>query len=118
MNPESDPLGSGYHLIQSKIALGSGGVYGKGYLKGSQAYLDFLPEKQTDFIFTLIGEEFGFIGTIFIVILYIIIILICFYIAYRNFSIFSLASEFSSSQVIVSKSRWFVGSSSSRRSGF
>ncbi len=88
LNPESDPLGSGYHLIQSKIALGSGGVYGKGYLKGSQAYLDFLPEKQTDFIFTLIGEEFGFIGTIFILILYIIIILICFYIAYRNFSIF------------------------------
>ena len=65
LDPESDPLGAGYHITQSKIALGSGGINGKGYLQGSQSYLEYLPEKQTDFIFTLIGEEFGFIGTIF-----------------------------------------------------
>jgi rod shape determining protein RodA len=63
-NPESDPLGTGYNIIQSKIALGSGGMWGKGYLQGTQGQLDFLPEKQTDFIFTLIGEEFGFIGSV------------------------------------------------------
>jgi rod shape determining protein RodA len=61
-NPESDPLGSGYNIIQSKIALGSGGMWGKGFLQGTQGHLDFLPEKQTDFIFTTIGEEFGFVG--------------------------------------------------------
>ena len=65
LNPESDPLGQGYQLIQSKIALGSGSLTGKGFLEGTQSYLEYLPEKQTDFIFTLIGEEFGFIGTIF-----------------------------------------------------
>jgi rod shape determining protein RodA len=63
-NPESDPLGAGYNIIQSKIALGSGGMWGKGYLQGTQGQLDFLPEKQTDFIFTLIGEEFGFAGSV------------------------------------------------------
>ena len=88
LNPESDPLGSGYHLIQSKIALGSGGIYGKGFLNGSQAYLNFLPEKQTDFIFTMIGEEFGFIGIIFILSLYSLMIIICFYIAFQSFSTF------------------------------
>ncbi len=62
MHPESDPLGAGYNIIQSKIALGSGGMWGKGFLQGTQAHLDFLPEKQTDFIFTMIGEEFGFVG--------------------------------------------------------
>jgi rod shape determining protein RodA len=61
-NPESDPLGAGYNIIQSKIALGSGGMWGKGFLQGTQGHLDFLPEKQTDFIFTTIGEEFGFVG--------------------------------------------------------
>ena len=69
LNPESDPLGQGYQLIQSKIALGSGSLVGKGFLKGTQAYLEYLPEKQTDFIFTLIGEEFGFLGTIFVLLL-------------------------------------------------
>ena len=59
LHPESDPLGAGYNIIQSKIALGSGGMWGKGFLHGTQAHLDFLPEKQTDFIFTIIGEEFG-----------------------------------------------------------
>ncbi len=62
LNPESDPLGAGYNIIQSKIALGSGGMWGKGYLLGSQAHLNFLPEKQTDFIFTMLAEEFGFVG--------------------------------------------------------
>jgi rod shape determining protein RodA len=62
LNPESDPLGAGYNIIQSKIALGSGGMWGKGFLQGTQGHLDFLPEKQTDFIFTTIGEEFGFVG--------------------------------------------------------
>jgi rod shape determining protein RodA len=62
LNPESDPLGAGYNIIQSKIALGSGGMWGKGYLQGTQAHLNFLPEKQTDFIFTMFAEEFGFVG--------------------------------------------------------
>ncbi len=66
LDPEADPLGSGYHIMQSKIALGSGGLYGKGFLKGSQAYLNFLPEKQTDFIFTLLMEEWGFVGGLFL----------------------------------------------------
>ena len=66
MHPESDPLGAGYNIIQSKIALGSGGTWGKGYLQGTQAHLDFLPEKQTDFIFTIIGEEWGFAGSLLV----------------------------------------------------
>lgn len=83
LNPELDPLGQGYQLIQSKIALGSGALTGKGFLQGTQSYLEYLPEKQTDFIFTLIGEEFGFIGTSFIILLYGILILICFYISFK-----------------------------------
>ena len=62
LNPESDPLGSGYHTIQSKIALGSGGLFGRGFLQGTQTHLEFLPEKQTDFIFTMLAEEFGMLG--------------------------------------------------------
>src|ERR1700722_3544454 len=62
LNPENDPLGAGYNIIQSKIALGSGGMWGQGFLQGTQGHLDFLPEKQTDFIFTMIGEEFGLVG--------------------------------------------------------
>ena len=62
LNPENDPLGSGYHILQSKIALGSGGMFGKGFLQGTQSHLNFLPEKQTDFIFTMFGEEFGMVG--------------------------------------------------------
>ncbi len=69
VNPESDPLGAGYHIIQSKIAVGSGGVFGKGYLQGSQSHLQFLPEDTTDFIFGVSGEEFGLIGSIFIILL-------------------------------------------------
>ena len=74
LDPDRDPLGAGYQIIQSKIAIGSGGLSGKGFLKGTQSYLDFLPEKHTDFIFTLFSEEFGFVGSIGILILYIIII--------------------------------------------
>ena len=74
LDPDRDPLGAGYQIIQSKIAIGSGGLDGKGFLKGTQSYLDFLPEKHTDFIFTLFSEEFGFIGSIGLLILYTIII--------------------------------------------
>ena len=73
LNPDSDPLGAGYQIIQSKIAIGSGGLFGKGFLNGSQAYLNFLPEKHTDFIFTLYSEEFGFLGSAFMVFLYFLI---------------------------------------------
>ena len=74
LNPEKDPLGAGYQIIQSKIAIGSGGLFGKGFLNGSQSYLDYLPEKHTDFIFTLFSEEFGFFGSVFILLLYGIIV--------------------------------------------
>ena len=74
LDPDRDPLGAGYQIIQSKIAIGSGGLSGKGFLKGTQSYLEFLPEKHTDFIFTLFSEEFGFLGSIGLLILYIIII--------------------------------------------
>jgi len=75
MHPESDPLGAGYNIIQSKIALGSGGMWGKGFLQGTQGHLDFLPEKQTDFIFTMIGEEFGLVGGLAVMTLLAFIIL-------------------------------------------
>ena len=74
LNPDRDPLGAGYQIIQSKIAVGSGGIFGKGFLKGTQSYLEFLPEKHTDFIFTLFSEEFGFIGSVFLLLLYALII--------------------------------------------
>jgi rod shape determining protein RodA len=70
LNPENDPLGAGYHIIQSQIAIGSGGVFGKGYMNGSQAQLEFLPERSTDFIFAVIGEEFGLLGQLLILTLY------------------------------------------------
>ena len=74
LNPERDPLGAGYQIIQSKIAVGSGGIFGKGFLQGSQSYLDYLPEKHTDFIFTLFSEEFGFVGSLVLLIIYALII--------------------------------------------
>jgi len=76
LNPANDPLGSGYNIIQSKIAIGSGGLFGKGYLKGTQGQLNFLPEKQTDFIFTMLSEELGFMGSIFTIAIYCSIIAI------------------------------------------
>ena len=75
LNPESDPLGSGYHIIQSKIAIGSGGIWGKGWLQGSQSQLDFIPERSTDFIFAVFSEEFGFVGICLLTSLYLVIVL-------------------------------------------
>ena len=75
LSPERDPLGSGYHIIQSKIAIGSGGIFGKGWLNGTQSHLQFLPEHATDFIFAVCGEEFGLIGGISLVILFLILVL-------------------------------------------
>ena len=83
-NPDRDPLGAGYQIIQSKIAVGSGGLTGKGFLKGTQGYLEFLPEKHTDFIFTLFSEEFGFVGSIFLLILYVILIYRIILIGFKN----------------------------------
>lgn len=75
LDPEKDPLGAGYNIIQSVIAIGSGGLFGKGFLQGSQGQLDFLPEKQTDFIFTMLSEEFGFVGSGFIILCYTLLII-------------------------------------------
>ncbi|MFH1805245.1 MAG: rod shape-determining protein RodA [Pseudomonadota bacterium] len=83
INPENDPLGAGYHITQSKIALGSGGIFGKGYMLGSQSHLNFLPEKQTDFIFTMLGEEFGLVGGIALLLIYTLVIVYGFVIALR-----------------------------------
>lgn len=88
LNPERDPLGAGYHIIQAKIALGSGGVFGKGFLKGTQSHLNFLPEKHTDFIFTMLSEEFGMIGAVFVVLLNVLIIAYSFGFALRSTSYF------------------------------
>ena len=88
-NPESDPLGSGYHIIQSKIAIGSGGLTGKGLTQGSQSQLDFVPEQSTDFIFSVLAEELGFLGFILLIIIYSFIIYRCFSLSLRcedNFS--------------------------------
>ena len=84
LNPDSDPLGSGYNIIQSKIAIGSGGFLGKGLLNGTQGQLNFLPEKQTDFIFTMLGEELGFLGCTFTIAIYAAIISICVKIASKT----------------------------------
>jgi len=80
-DPEKDPLGAGYHIIQSKIAIGSGGIFGKGWLNGSQGQLEFLPERSTDFIFAVIGEEFGLLGVAVLMLLYLAIVARGFYIA-------------------------------------
>ena len=88
-NPERDPLGNGYHILQSKIALGSGGFFGKGFLDGTQSHLNFLPEMHNDFIFTMFGEEFGFLGSIFLIIIYLVIILLSFRMAIASKSLFS-----------------------------
>ena len=89
LNPEIDSLGSGYQIIQSKIAIGSGGYFGKGYLLGSQSRLNYLPEKHTDFIFTLISEEFGFLGSISIILLFCFLIISIMKISFRVKSFFS-----------------------------
>ena len=87
-NPDIDPLGAGYHILQSKIALGSGGVFGKGFMQGSQSHLNFLPEKQTDFIFTMMAEEFGMMGGLTLLGLYSLILVYGFAISMRSQSHF------------------------------
>lgn len=89
-NPELDPLGAGYHTIQSKIAIGSGGFWGKGLLAGTQSRLNFLPEKHTDFIFAVFGEELGFVGVVFLFLLYLFLLIKGFNIAYRAADRFGL----------------------------
>ena len=81
LDPEQDPLGAGYHIIQSMIAIGSGGMYGKGWLNGTQSHLEFLPERSTDFIFSVFCEEFGFMGVLLLVCIYLFIIARGLYIA-------------------------------------
>lgn len=81
LDAETDPLGSGYHILQSKIALGSGGLFGKGYMQGTQSHLNFLPEKQTDFIFTMLAEEFGLVGSLSVLALYAVVLAYCLAIA-------------------------------------
>jgi rod shape determining protein RodA len=83
LNPESDPRGAGYNIIQSKIALGSGGLWGKGFMQGTQAHLNFLPEKQTDFIFSIVAEEWGLVGALALLALLLLIILGAMMIALR-----------------------------------
>lgn len=89
LDPERDPLGTGYHIIQSKIALGSGGVFGKGFLSGTQSHLNFLPEKHTDFIFTMFSEEFGLIGGSLLILLNLVIIAYGYIFAFRTTSYFA-----------------------------
>jgi rod shape determining protein RodA len=88
LDPQRDPLGAGYHILQSKIALGSGGVFGKGYMGGTQAHLSFLPERHTDFIFTMLAEEFGMVGAVALLTLYGLIIVYGYAIAFRSASPF------------------------------
>ena len=84
LDPESDPLGAGYNIIQSKIGLGSGGLWGKGFLQGTQGHLNFLPERQTDFIFTMLAEEFGFVGAIATLALLMLVVAFCYLVAFRS----------------------------------
>lgn len=102
LNPERDPLGAGYHIIQSKIALGSGGVFGKGFLKGTQSHLNFLPEKHTDFIFTMLSEELGMIGAVLIILLNFCII------AYGYSFIFKSTSYFGKLVAIGLTTNYFM----------
>ena len=83
LNPEQDPLGTGYHILQSQIALGSGGLFGKGFMEGTQSHLNFLPEHQTDFIFTMLAEELGMIGGLVLLSLYVVILVYGYAIAFR-----------------------------------
>ena len=89
LDPSADPLGAGYNILQAKIALGSGGWTGKGFMQGTQSRLNFLPEKHTDFIFTTLGEEFGFIGAISLLMLYAVILVFLFWAAFQNKDRFS-----------------------------
>ncbi len=88
LDPDRDPLGAGYHILQSKIALGAGGLFGKGFLAGSQSHLSFLPERQTDFIFTMLAEEFGLVGAFALLALYALVIVYGYAVAFRSASQF------------------------------
>ena len=88
LDPENDPLGAGYHSLQSKIAIGSGGTFGKGFLAGTQSHLSFLPERQTDFIFTMLAEEFGLVGGLGLLALYSLVFVYGYAIAFRSRSHF------------------------------
>lgn len=89
LNPERDPLGTGYHIIQSKIAFGSGGIFGKGFLRGTQTHLNFLPEKHTDFIFTMFSEEFGMLGSFCLIFINMLILAMGYVFAYRSRNYFA-----------------------------
>ncbi len=89
IDPETDPLGAGYHILQSKIAIGSGGLSGKGFMNGTQAQLNFLPEKHTDFIFTMFSEEMGFVGAIVLLSLYLLALVFITFMALRCRSMFA-----------------------------
>lgn len=102
LNPASDPLGAGYHITQSKIALGSGGWTGRGFMQGTQTRLNFLPEKHTDFIFTTLAEEFGYIGGSTLLLLYVLVIIFCLFAALR------MADRFSSLLVIGISMTFFL----------
>lgn len=84
LDPQQDPLGAGYHIIQSTIAIGSGGIFGKGWLHGSQGQLEFLPERSTDFIFAVIGEEFGLVGAVLLLLLYLFVVLRALYLSMQT----------------------------------
>jgi rod shape determining protein RodA len=84
LDPESDPLGTGYHITQSKIAMGSGGLFGKGFMEGSQAYLNYLPERQTDFIFAMLSEELGMVGGVLLLLLYTVLFIYGYAIAFNS----------------------------------
>ncbi len=88
LDPERDPTGAGYHILQSKIALGSGGMWGRGFLQGSQSHLNFLPEKQTDFIFTMFAEEIGMVGGAFLIGMFSLVLVYSYIIAFRSKSQF------------------------------
>ena len=88
LNPEQDPLGSGYHISQSKITLGSGGFFGKGFMQGTQSQLNFIPEKHTDFVFTVFAEEFGWLGSCLLVGLYMFLIGYGFWIVLKSHNFF------------------------------
>lgn len=99
-NPENDPLGSGYHIIQSIIAVGSGGIFGKGYLKGTQTQLKFLPVQQTDFVFSVFAEEWGFLGGLVLMIMFLILILWCLKIALHSKDLLGLLLSFGITMLI------------------
>jgi rod shape determining protein RodA len=89
IDPQSDPLGAGYHIIQSQIAIGSGGLFGKGWMNGSQSQLEYLPERHTDFIFAVIGEEFGLLGLVILLSLYLFVVARALYLASQTQDTFS-----------------------------